>query len=214
MKFQTRSASKPFRSRLARVVFIMTLPAAAWISTVCSSVDFAYLKPQYEQKEKHSLKRIVLAMDPSSFTNERVGKLVLAVSRDYLSVQRDYIIYPTPKTSRAAPPWPDYCAANRKINGVLRHKVRLLRHYGDSTDFGVQVTLFDCKSGDRIWDSYGEDDYASNDPDLKTVISSYANRVSPEYRYLIGPTYLLVREIFESLPNPVLTEKEKEEKID
>lgn len=180
----------------------------------CSSVDHVFLKSGYHENEQKTLKRIVLATNPGSFTKNDVSGLLIVVARDFLSVQKNYIIYSPNKNFKKNSSWREHCKVNKKLNGVLVHSIQLLGHVDSNTSLGVQATLYDCHSGEIVWQAYAQDKYKSIDPGLKNVIASYSNRVSPNFKFMAGPAYLLIRDLFESLPEPVLTEKEKDEKID
>lgn len=202
----------------ARAVLVTALLCALALSC---TVKYSYLKPNYQQQEKLRLKRIALAAEPFTDTNAKINELVLMILREFVSVQRDYIIYPLPKTARENPAVEDYCTANPKLNGIVMNRVRVLKKKNGDVRLGIQAVLYECEIKDgkvkdviKVWETYGESSYESEDSGLKTAINSYTNRVGKEVRYLVAPVYLLIRAIYEDFPSPLLTDAEKLEKID
>lgn len=183
------------------------------VMPVSCTIKYVYVKEGYEKNEMLNLKRVALLVEPLTNTNREVRLLLLAILRDYLSVHKDYILLPAPAIDEEKADIGDYCKADPRLDGILMNHVRKLHKTEGKVLLGIQATLYDCEKN-RIWESYGEDTLMAADPDLATLGESYANRISPTVRDLAAPAYLLIREIYESLPIPALTEDEKLEKID
>ncbi|MEQ9363016.1 MAG: MXAN_6521/LA_1396 family lipoprotein [Leptospirales bacterium] len=78
----------------------------------------------------------------------------------------------------------------------------------------VEARLVDCETGLLVWRAVGENTYASNDADLEQTIRGYANRYGEETRPYVAGFFLLTRKLFDSMPNPNLSEDDIIEKIE
>ena len=203
-----------FSSANSRVL-TRVLPAFLILATLSAcTIKYTYLKPDYEQNEKNSLKRIALRVDPNTVSNETIDKLILTVQREYISVKRDYIIYPLPEVGNKEANRSELCKAEPKLNGILVNNIRLLKKDNGEVKLGIQSTLYNCKGDEKVWDTYGESTFESQNPNLNAVITAYSNRIGADIKYLVAPTYELLYEMLDSLPSPILTREEKGEKID
>lgn len=201
--------------RLIRTVLpllILTLLSLLILTFSCT-IKYVYVKEGYEKNEMFNLKRVALLVEPLTNSNKKVRLLIMAILRDYISVHKDYILLPTPNIDEEKSDIGDYCKADPRLNGILMNRVRKLNKVKGEVLLGIQAVLYDCEKN-RVWESYGEDTLTAADPDLATLGESYANRIGPGVRDLAAPCYLLIREIYESLPIPKLSEEEKLEKID
>ena len=187
-----------------------------FFSTGACIVRQVYLKPGYETNERERVKRIVLVLRHAKRAQPPgVVAVVPVVAREFISVQRDYILYPGEPVASANLAVADICASNKKLNGVLLLEVLQARENEGNVDLEVAAALEDCRAPySTIWKALARSTYTSEDPDLRTVIASYANRLGPAVRPFAAPAYLLVRRLLEELPSPTLSDDEKLEKID
>lgn len=177
-------------------------------------IQHSYLRPGYAEHDAAVLKRIVVVMSESKQPLDRgLGKLLPVVAREYLSVQKDYIVFPTAidQTGQTA----SICKGNPKLNGVLFLSVRHVERSERSVTLGLGGELHTCEEPRVVvWRVHAKDTQSSDDPDLKTVAESYSNRLGAEVKPYAVPVYLTLRRLLEELPNPTLTEDEKLEKIE
>ncbi len=209
-----------FRARIERTLGrvgrgLVLLAAVALLGTSCT-VRYIYLKPDYERNEKDRVKRIVVLLRPGRQMRPPGAQAVIpVVAREYVSVQRDYILFPEKSVKGAAPEVKAVCAANEKLNGVLFLNILEVAEQSGRVELEVGATLEDCREPHGVvWKGIARNRYDSADPDLKTVIESYGNRLGKDVLPYAAPAYLLVRALLEELPNPRLTEDEKLEKIE
>ena len=78
----------------------------------------------------------------------------------------------------------------------------------------VAASLFDCKTGALVWHARGETSAESRDPDLANLVKTYKNRLGPEAETWAAPAFVLLQDLFETLPEPTLSDKDLEEKIE
>ena len=74
--------------------------------------------------------------------------------------------------------------------------------------------MIDCATGLLVWRALGENSYASEDSDLEQTIRGYTNRYGESVRPYVAGAYLLVRKLYDSMPDPTLNEDDIVEKIE
>lgn len=194
--------------QVRRFLVLLLLPMS-----MCT-VKYTYLKPAYEANERLRLKRVVIVAEGAANADqEKKNALFFAVSREFISHHHEYIVLRA-KKGVVFTNVKEYCAADKRLNGLILNKFRQWDKQGGSVKLEVQSVLYDCVSGDRVWEAIGANTYASEDSGLKSTIDAYVRRVGEEVRDHVAPVYLLVRKLFSSLPDPKLTEKDIDEKIE
>lgn len=191
------------------------LAALLVIGGACT-VKHTYTKPGYAQDERDRLKRVVLAVAQQPETDKAVMNLYLGVVREFVSHHNEYIILDT-KVVASADGFEALC--KQKANGKLPHGIvastfENLRPAGDDVEMRIHARLNDCENGALVWEAVAENDYDSQDDDLEKTIANYANRYGAETRPYVAGFYLIVRKLFDSLPQPQLNDDDIEEKIE
>ena len=215
-----------FRQAGVLIAFLLAVfPGACTIQSV-------YLKPGYEKAGNRNVKRIVVFLKQHALALPPGATAVVpVVANEFVSVQRDYIVYPlnSMKPGSAAPE--EICAANTKLDGVLFLDIRRVRERGTfwyqwlrpwrradregNVELEVAAALRECRAPHAVvWQALANSTYVSNDEDLRSVTESYVNRLGPHVRPFAAPAYQLVRRLLEELPSPMLSDEEKLEKID
>ncbi len=154
-----------------------------------------------------------MAEGAASADQEKKNALFFSVSREFISHHHEYIVLRA-KKGAAFTNVKEYCAADKRLNGLIVNSFRQWEKMGGNVRLEVQSVLYDCTTGDRVWEAIGANTYASDDAGLKSTIDAYVRRVGEEVRDHVAPVYLLVRKLFASLPDPKLTEKDIEDKIE
>ncbi|MCB1314722.1 MAG: MXAN_6521/LA_1396 family lipoprotein [Leptospiraceae bacterium] len=209
---QTARATAPDRRLLrasASALLLITLLSGC-------TVKYTYLKPGYEQNDLDRVKRLVLTIQPNPSGTDAADDLILGVAREFISHHREFIIYTTRVESPDAD-WQALCAsADARPDAVLRQKVARIDHTSNSetTELEIHATMQDCRNGDLLWEARAANSYDSNDADLRTTIESYTRRYGEEARPYVSAAYLLLRQLFDELPEPALNDEEILEKIE
>ncbi len=177
---------------------------------VSCTVRYSRIKSGYESSERLRLKRIMLLVE-SAHTDEKIRKLFAAVAREYISHHKEYIFFP--KLLDPAVDLVSHCA-KEKLDGILTVRFYRLEKREGQVDMEVQSALYGCSTPAIVWEALARNNYASQDSDLTTLTTSYTNRIGPEIADYAAPFYLIERKLFESLPDPLLTEEDIEAKIE
>lgn len=221
----------PMGVRLPKLALLTLLGLLALLGISSCTVKYTYTKPDYDTVEKQRLKKVVLvqAFEPSSGdASNEAGKqaamnpapnaekktaLFALVAREFITHHHEYIVLrPTSGTPLASAA--SYCAADRRLDGVIFSRIKRWDEGHSSVTLEVQSTLYDCSSGARVWEALGRNTFDSEDSSLTVLIGSYTKRVGPEIRASVAPVYLLVRKLFASLPDPALTSADVDAKIE
>ncbi len=190
--------------------------AAGMIFLSSCTVTSRYLRKGYEENERMWLKRIALAMEEpvgGKKVEASLEELYLAVASDYLSHHTEYILLRKVRgLSRSR--LKEYCQKDSRLNGILLHRFESLQRKSGRVRVGVLATLYDCRSGNRIWEARGKKSYQIGDESLSLLTRSYVNRSGEEARIYAAPYYQMVRKLYRSLPDPNLTAADLDLKIE
>lgn len=102
----------------------------------------------------------------------------------------------------------------KRAHGVLLSQFQQLAATDDAVLMQVEARLIDCETGLLVWRALGANTYTSNDPDLEQTIRGYSNRYGEQVKPYVAGSFLLARKLFESMPDPTLTEDDIIEKIE
>lgn len=209
------------------------------LTNACMVSD-TYTIRYYQLDEGQRVKRVVLAASFAPGVGETIEPAVLemyqGVVREFVSHHHEYILLDArilPRDVFAAnlpgataiprpplaltPPIQGLCAADydgRKTHSVLLNHFYKLERQGGSAALRVEARLIDCATGLLVWRALGENSYASEDSDLEQTIRGYTNRYGESVRPYVAGAYLLVRKLYDSMPDPTLNEDDIVEKIE
>ncbi len=202
---------------LSKSLFVLSAIVVCSVSGILTSctVSKTYVKEGYSDNEKLWLKKLALVFDisSSSLPSNAVQNAFLDLSRDYVSHHNEYMI--THIISNANPQKPEMiCSMAADADGYLLNTFESMKQTKGVVDLGLRVRLIDCRHYSKVWEVHGSNSFDSYNSDLQVMIDSYVRRHSEEVRPYISPFYLLIRKIYRSLPDPLLTENDVDEKIE
>lgn len=196
---------------------IFTILFVLFVLSSCT-VTHEYTKDDYEDNEKTWLSTIALALEkggPESeaINNRHVQKLYLDMSRDIIGHHHEYIIrrYLYNLSGNKVM---DRCRKYPELDGILLNRITLLKKDEGDVELAVESSLIDCRQGDVIWEAHGDDVLESDDEDLTAVIDSYRAKIGEDVKDYVAPFYLLMTKLYESVPDPDLTDDDIITKID
>ncbi|MCE9596368.1 MAG: MXAN_6521/LA_1396 family lipoprotein [Spirochaetia bacterium] len=197
---------------VSRPVALGALIAALAAANCASAVKSVYQKPGFETHELKYMKRVAVIVDQgSTVTADQPvrDKMLVFRTREHLIHHSEFIGYP-------AKPGPilDVCKAEKKLNGIFLHRISSLKKDGSDLKLGLVTGLYDCKTGERLWEATASVSYEMNDSDFGTLIAGDVKRFGEAAKTYSAPFYRLIAKLFDSLPNPELGDEEKLEKID
>lgn len=190
------------------IVFFLLVFAA------CSSVDRVYIKPGLETNELKFVKRIALVVDPASAAgddSEIRSRILLFRTREHLIHHSEYI---TLKAKMDAKDLLALCKKQPELNGVLVQKVRTAERRGSDLRLGIVSGLYDCRSGTLLWEAEASKTYTMNDSDFATLIAGDVKRFGDAAQRYSAPFFRMIKDLYERLPMPELTDEEKLEKVE
>jgi probable lipoprotein (TIGR04455 family) len=204
------------------------------------TVKEQYLVRYYRLDEGQRVKRIVLAVPATGFPGllheDQVLAMYQGVVREFVSHHHEYIILgaevlpagalgegalPGSTSSQGRPtldpPVHRLCARDydgRATHGVLLSRFERLEQRGSDVALRFEARLIDCETGLLVWRALGQNSYASLDQDLEQTIRAYTNRYGEGVRPFVAGSFLAVRQVFASMPDPSLTDADIAEKIE
>ncbi|MGV3621847.1 MAG: MXAN_6521/LA_1396 family lipoprotein [Archangium sp.] len=185
-------------------------PALLLLSS-CSVVKSARIRDDWSQGDDKTVKRLAVVVSPLPDGKESVGKAWAAVARRYVNQKRDFLV----KKEVAAHPSPelkDVCGGEDNIEGVLWLKPALTAK-GSGFEVEVLGALSRCSDGREAWSGTAAGSFASKDPLLVEVTNIYVQEFGAEVTPYVPPALNVLRPLLDTLPQPVLTEEDKDEKI-
>ncbi|MBL8019780.1 MAG: MXAN_6521/LA_1396 family lipoprotein [Leptospirales bacterium] len=196
----------------SRLVLLILFGLLALTIDCASAVKSVYKKPGLETNELKYVKRVAVLVDQNSVPTADQAirdRMLIFRTREHLIHHSEFIVY-SAKPGNIL----NVCKAEKKLNGVLLHRLSSLKQDGGDLNFAMTTGLYDCKTGDRLWEAGSQVSYEMNDSDFGTLIAGDVKRFGESARVYSAPFYRLIAAVFEKLPNPDLTDAEKLEKID
>ena len=193
--------------RLA-VVAILAVSAAA-----CGPVRKTSLRPDYDQVDKHRTKRLAIVTHPAPDGNPQVAELWTRVARDYVNLKRQYIVREQLGAQQLDGALEPAKLCGEGIDGVLWLQPKMTRrNTGFETE--VKAQLVRCTDGQEVWSAEAGGSWPSEDKKLEGTTNVYVEEFGPEVKPYVAPTFQLLRATLDTLPDVVLTDEEKDEKIE
>ncbi|TGM60918.1 MXAN_6521/LA_1396 family lipoprotein [Leptospira adleri] len=175
---------------------------------VTANCTVKYIKsgPTWE-KDLGTFKRLAVQVPAESEAGESEKKLAGKITENYLSHHKEFIIYPY-KTGAAI------CgSSDKKVQGIFQLKI-----IEKETPEKVKVTalgkVVHCKKGETLWEGLAENSYSKNTEENLSLINTYTQLYGKEIAGKVNPYFFLLQTLLEKLDSPILTEDEKDEKIE
>lgn len=194
----------------APVLALLTLAAVG-----CTPLRYAQVRPDYDRVDRERTKRLLVVTTPNPQNEPRLGELWSTVARRYVNAHRQFIARASqgaPEGAAAADPL-QLCSP--EYDGVLWLKPTVARHENAGTvHAAVAARLLRCRDGGLVWSAGAEATFKSDDPDVKELGEIYVAELGEEVRPYFPATFKLLKTVLDTLPDPVLTEADKDEKIE
>jgi probable lipoprotein (TIGR04455 family) len=183
----------------------------------CATVRSSRLRPDYATVDRHQVKRLAVLTQPLPEGQQQLGELWSLLARRYVNQNRDFIA----KAHLALPGQPEdatfraLCALGDagNIEGLL-WLAPTVERAGKGVQAAVHARLLRCADGEEIWAAEAGGSWASDDARYRELTAQYAQELGPEVAPHVGPTFRLLKATLDTLPNPLLTEVDVEEKIE
>lgn len=182
------------------------------LSTGCAVVKMTRLRPDYEAVDRQRVKRLVVVTQPLPEGKQAVGELWSQLARKYVNLKRDFIVKENRAVEGTAFDAKAQCAQGEALEGVLWLKPDVQRK-GNGVEASVNARLFRCSDGEEVWAADGGGSWSSADPKMAEVTAYYVNALGAEVEPYVAPSQHLLAAVLDTLPQPVLTEEDKDEKV-
>lgn len=71
-----------------------------------------------------------------------------------------------------------------------------------------------CAKGETLWEGLAEDSYPKNIENNQSLINTYTQLYGKEIAGKVNPYFFLLQNLLDKLDSPILSEEEKDEKIE
>jgi probable lipoprotein (TIGR04455 family) len=188
----------------------LALLALCALGSGCA-VRSVYVKPDFEQTDRQTLKRVAVAATPLPGAPAETASLLARIARRYVHQHKDYLATGDQALAQAGA-WRALCNQDG-LHGVLRVMVKTLEDRGSKLTLEMTADLLRCDSGVTVWRVEIRDTNDTQDTDLKELAGVYAREFGELARRYAAPLFIAVKTGFDSLPSPVLDDEETMEKI-
>jgi probable lipoprotein (TIGR04455 family) len=196
---------KTYSARVRTLVFGLLL-----LTSACSVVKMHRLSPSWETDDRLKVKRIALVVQPLPGSDEKVGAMFARLARRYVHQKKEFLL--VSDTARAAPPADKSADCPDKVDGILVLTPTVTPQEGGFA-LDVKAQLLRCSDGQEVWASEAAGSFPSKDEGLKEVAANYAREYGEVVEPYVAPTMRLLRPMLDTLPNPVLTAEDQDEKM-
>ena len=198
-----------------RVASMVALAALALTSMGCPAVlRSTRLRPDYEQVDRYKTKRLAIVTTPAPAGNAKAAELWSRIARDYVNLKRQFIVKAqlgAQDTGGAA--YEPKSACGEGLEGVLWLQPKMTAR-GQGFEAEVTARLIRCTDGEAVWTAEGGGSWPSQDAGLQETVKIYTDELGAEVEAFVVPTYRLLHAILDAMPDPVLDEQDKDEKIE
>lgn len=168
------------------------------------------LRPDYDKVDKLQTKRLAVVTQPLPEGVQSLGDLWSLIARRQVNLKRQFIVKETAALVEAFEPR-SRCKAG--IEGVLWLKPDVKRD-GKYLFTEVKATLFRCTDGAVVWEAEGGGRWPQKDEEVKEITARYVSELGLDVESYVGPTFHLIKALVDQMPDPVLNEQDKDEKIE
>ncbi len=176
----------------------------------CAVVKRSHVREDYEAEDRHKVKRLLVLVEPLPDGKQKVGEAWARLARRYVNQKRDFIVS-ADEARATSPTLGELCTGN--LEGVLWLKPDV-KAKGDGVEASVDASLLRCRDGQEVWSAWAGGSFKSNDPLLVEVAAVYGREFGDEVTPYIAPAMNLLRPTLDTLPQPELTDADKDEKIE
>ncbi|MBI3182328.1 MAG: MXAN_6521/LA_1396 family lipoprotein [Myxococcales bacterium] len=176
----------------------------------CSVVKMHRVMPGYGATERTRTKRLLCLARAGPEGTEKVSELFALVARRYVNQKRNFLVK---AHGTASAPLELRAHCQEGVEGVLWLEPELERKEG-GVQARLEARLLRCEGGAEIWAADAAGSFPAEDPGLKEVTAQYVAELGAEVGPYVPSALYLLRPALDTLPDPLLSEEEVEEKIE
>jgi len=191
------------------------LIVASVMCTACSAVESTYVRAGYDAKTPDAVKRIAIVAWALP-DHPKLGDVLRQVTADRVQLKMQYLVY---RVELIDTEWRAVCGplgaeGEGALEGVLAVQAIDVKLAGEDIELRLVAELHRCADGELLWRAEGFEGTESKDDDLTKLTESYQTKLGEAAGRYAAPVFLILRDILETLPDPVLTDDEIMEKIE
>lgn len=195
------------RPSMSRILVVAVLA----FSTGCSVVKHTRTREDWKTVDATRVKRLVIATSPLPDGNQKVGELWSRIAKRYTNQKRDFLAKEDVAVASLDGGAKSLCKDG--IEGVIHLAPNLVRK-GNGMEASVKAQLVRCRDAEVVWETDAAGSWDSVDPVLQSTTQQYASEIGAEVEPYVAPSFHLLKATLDTLPNPVLTEADKDERIE
>lgn len=188
---------------------LLLLTLAAF--SACSIVKSATVRDDWAAADQKAVKRLAIVVQPLPDSNQKAGEAFARIARRYVNQKRDFLVKKE-VTQAEAPTLETLCGGEDAIEGVLFLKP-VLKPIGDGFEAELSGSLARCGDGREAWAGRAAGRFPSKDSNLVEVTQVYVKELGAEVERYVPPALNLLRPLLDTLPQPILTEADLDEKL-
>ena len=177
----------------------------------CSIVKAARVRDDWAQGDQRAVKRLAVVVQPLPEGSQKAGEVFARVARRYVNQKRDFLVKKEVVLAEA-PKLSVLCGGEDAIEGVLFLKPTL-RAEGTGFEAELDGSLARCTDGREAWAGKAAGSFPAKDPGLVEVTHVYVQELGPDAERYVPPALNLLRPLLDTLPQPILTEVDLDEKL-
>lgn len=187
-----------------RVLPVVLLAA----STGCSVVKSSVVREDWATVHQDKVKRLTVVVQPPPDGQVKVGEAWARIVRRYVNMKRNFLV--RADVTQADPPALEaVCIEGTEAMLYLKPAVTAA---GDGFEASVDGKLVKCGEGTELWSGAAGGSFPAKDAMFTEVAANYAREYAPEVERYIPTAMNLLRPLLDTLPNPVITDADMEEK--
>ncbi len=181
------------------------------LSSGCSVVKAARVADDWPREDGARVKRLAVVVQPLPDGQPKAAEAFARIARRYVNQKRDFLVK-VELPQAEAPALAAVCGGEERIEGVLFLRVTLERK-GGGFEATLEGRLARCGDGREAWAVQAAGSFDAADEGLREVTAVYVRELGPEVEPYVAPAMNLLRPALDTLPNPVLTEEDRDEKL-
>ncbi|MBX5484274.1 MAG: MXAN_6521/LA_1396 family lipoprotein [Myxococcaceae bacterium] len=194
---------------MARAIPVVCVLA---LSSACAVVKSARVSDDWEKVDRDRVKRLVIVTQPDPAGDPQVGAMWSALAARRVDLRRSFII----KDKLHLPAGqPVDCKAlcTDGIEGVLWLKPEVHKQ-GEGVEAQLEGHLFRCVDLAEVWTATAGGSWDTRDDQLTQTIADYTDEFGPSVTPFVVASYRILHATLDTLPDPVLSEADKDDKIE
>lgn len=177
----------------------------------CSVVKKYTVRDDWATVDRTKVKRLVVLVQPLPDGQEKAAELFARIARRYVNMKRDFLVKQE-KFAATMPELASLCGGDEGIEGVLRLSPTMTKQ-GAGFEVELKGALVRCGDGRESWSAEAAGSFSSKDERLVEVTKTYVGELGAEVEPYVAPAMNVLRPMLDTLPQPLLSEQDQDEKI-